>query len=211
MLGWPAPWSCLFRDRMDHDPVLPVLGELLGDSFRLDHVYGIGMTEGAEGFVLHGGGTAANLTSLFQFHNGKMRCGLTVVAWQLTDAGPNDGGFCCIPGSHKANYPCPRSITRVEQDAGCIRPIPLRAGSVLIFTEALTHGTLPWRGSHERRAILFKYSPGPMTWAREAISPELRECLDEFTPRQRALLEPPYEWGRPNVAWSVGETGVVTA
>ncbi len=28
--------------------------------------------------------------------------GFTVVAWNLTDAGPAYGGFWCIPGSHKS-------------------------------------------------------------------------------------------------------------
>ena len=29
-----------------------------------------------------------------------------------------------------------------------------------MFTEALTHGTLPWRARYERRSLIYKYSPG---------------------------------------------------
>ncbi|HJN28119.1 MAG TPA: phytanoyl-CoA dioxygenase family protein, partial [Candidatus Latescibacteria bacterium] len=36
--------------------------------------------------------------------------GFVVVAWNLKDAGPDQGGFCCIPGSHETDYPLPRSI-----------------------------------------------------------------------------------------------------
>ena len=68
------------------------------------------MREGAEGHKLHGGATSDNLTSFFQFHNGKMRCGLTVMSWLLTDCGPGDGGFACVPGSHKSNYPMPEDV-----------------------------------------------------------------------------------------------------
>ncbi len=30
----------------------------------------------------------------------------------------------------------------------------------MIFTETLTHGMLPWKGKHQRRALLYKFSPG---------------------------------------------------
>jgi hypothetical protein len=55
---------------------------------------------------------------------------LTVVA---------DGGFCCIPGSHKAMYPCPISIKRLEAATDeanrAMRHIPVRAGDMFVFTE----------------------------------------------------------------------------
>lgn len=34
----------------------------------------------------------------------------------------------------------------------------MRVGDALIFTEHLTHGTLPWSGEGERRTIFFKYT-----------------------------------------------------
>jgi hypothetical protein len=39
------------------------------------------------------------------------------------------------------------------------------AGTAVIFTEALTHGALPWTGAGERRTVFFKYSPHPVSWA----------------------------------------------
>ena len=33
-----------------------------------------------------------------------------------------------------------------------------------IFCEACTHGTLPWMGEHQRRAVLYKYNAGHMSW-----------------------------------------------
>ena len=35
-----------------------------------------------------------------------------------------------------------------------------KAGDCVIFTETCSHGTLPWRGKHQRRALLYKFSPG---------------------------------------------------
>ena len=199
MLTWPRPWSQPFRDLLAHPKIVPYLTELLRDGFRLDHVYGISMVAGAEGHTLHGGGTADDLTHFYQFHNGRMRCGLTVVSWMLADCNPGDGGFACIPGSHKSHYPTPRDVARLEKDLGCVRQVTARAGSAVIFTEALAHGTLPWTAAHERRSILYKYSPGPLTYAKTYLPAGVAEALHEFSPEQRAVLEPPYRPNRPKV------------
>ena len=197
MLTWPKPWRQPFRDLLAHPRIVPYLTELLGDGFRLDHLYGIVMTKGAEGHVLHGGAISDNRTNLYQFQNGEMRCGLTVVTWVLTDHGAGDGGFACIPGSHKSNYQIPDDVARLEADIGVVRQVEARAGSAIIFTEALGHGTFPWKADHERRTILYKYSPGPMSYSQRYLPEGVEEALDEFTPEQRAVLEPPYAPGRP--------------
>ena len=199
MLTWPTPWCQPFRDLLAHPGIVPYLTELLGGGFRLDHLYGIMMEKGTEGHVLHGGGTADDLTHFYQFHNGKMRNGLTVVSWILTDCGPGDGGFACIPGSHKSNYPAPQDVIRLEKDIGVVRQVEAGSGSAVIFTEALTHGTLPWKAAHQRRSILYKYSPGPLTYSRRYLPPGVEEVLDEFTPDQQALLQPPYRTNRPTI------------
>ena len=61
------------------------------------------------------------------------------------------------------------------------------AGTAIIFTEALTHGTLPWRGD-ERRTLFYKYSPPTLSWAREYYDAGQYAGL---TDQQRAILEPP--------------------
>ena len=114
---------------------------------------------------------------------------LVVVGWNLTDTGQGIGGFCCIPGSHKSNYPLPKAIAEAHYAANCVVTPAGRAGSVVIFTEALTHGTAPWQAAHPRRSLLFKYSPGQQSWGREYAKPP---ADIELTPRQRLLFEPPY-------------------
>jgi ectoine hydroxylase-related dioxygenase (phytanoyl-CoA dioxygenase family) len=115
--------------------------------------------------------------------------GLTVVAWNLTDTGPGAGGFCCIPGSHKSNFPCPPEIRAAHAQAPCVVVPEVRAGSVVLFTEALTHGTAPWTAAHPRRSLLFKYSPAQQSWSKRHLQPPDGV---ELTPRQKLLFEPPY-------------------
>jgi ectoine hydroxylase-related dioxygenase (phytanoyl-CoA dioxygenase family) len=40
----------------------------------------------------------------------------------------------------------------------------LEKGDLLIFTEALVHGTVNWRSAAPRRTLLYKYSPGYSCW-----------------------------------------------
>ena len=72
----------------------------------------------------------------------------------------------------------------------------MRAGDMLIFTEALTHGTLDWTAPYERRALLYKYSPAHEAWGRAGRSEALLARMSE---RQRQILEPPYIWKRPPI------------
>jgi ectoine hydroxylase-related dioxygenase (phytanoyl-CoA dioxygenase family) len=207
MLTWDMPWCQPFRDMLAHPRVMSCLSEMLGEAFRLDHIYGITMRKDTGGLSLHGGGHLRhNLVDYYGFLNDRMCCGVTVVSWALTDSGPGDGGFACIPGSHKANYPLPRDMARLEKDLGVVEQVPVKAGSVIIFPEALAHGTLPWKADHERRSVLYKYAPGAMTHNPPDSSKHptvvtdtlnyrprgIEEVLDELTPVQRALLEPPY-------------------
>jgi hypothetical protein len=69
-----------------------------------------------------------------------------------------------------------------------VRPVTGPAGTAIIFTEALTHGTLPWHGADERRTVFFKYSPHPISWAKQYFNADEYEGLNE---RQRAILQPP--------------------
>lgn len=184
-LEWGGPFCAL----LDHERVMPALRFILGDGFRLDHLYGIYMRPGTEGLKLHGGSTPYDPPEYYHFRDGRMFNGLTVAPWALVDMGPESGGFLCVPGSHKSNYPCPEEVRRHHERAACVAVPRVRAGSVVIFTEALTHGTAPWRGRRQRRTLLFKYSPAQQSWGRMYPAPPSGV---ELTPRQRLLLEPPY-------------------
>ena len=146
-LFWEEPWCRVFREVVTLPGILRAMVEVIGPRFRMAGTAGISMTPGSEGFIFHGGGTPEHdhMRDVFyhRFENGRMNNGLMSVSYSLSEVGPEDGGFACIPGSHKANYLCPLEVRRLEVDLGCIRHIPMRAGDAVIFTEALTHGTFP--------------------------------------------------------------------
>ena len=175
-----------------------VSGTDIGESMRLDHDYAILARPGAEGGTLHEGNTPYNPACDYHFRNGKFYNGLVVVSFALADVGAGDGGFCCIAGSHKSNVERPpeygtTASAMEEQGLWLVQP-PLAAGDALIFTEALTHGTMPWSGGHERRALFYKYSPGYQSW-----SNEYRAADEEMDETQRRLMEPPYVYRRQPV------------
>lgn len=167
----------------------PYLTEILGEGFRLDHAYldvirsGIGPI----GATLHGGGTPFDPSQYYLFQSGRMFNGLVVVAYNLRDVKPEEGGFGCIPGSHKSNYPTPPEWLDLENPAPCVRAVPGEAGSAVVFTEALTHGTLPWRGAQDRRTLFLKYCPRHIAWLGEQ---RMSPVEPDLTEDQRAVLRP---------------------
>ena len=179
-----------FKELIANPVIVPYLAEMLGDTFRLDHEYAILMTEDAAPLRLHGGGEPFKSNAYYIHKNGSMFNGLTVVSYALTDINPGEGGFCGIPGSHKSNYPVPPQYVTLEEPSDPVVHVPVKAGSALIFTEALTHGTMPWTASRERRSLLYKYSPGHEAWmGRYRIE---MPGKDDLTESQRLIMEPPY-------------------
>ncbi len=122
---------------------------------------------------------------------------MVVFQYQLHDVNPGDGGFCCIPGSHKANYRCPKSIIEFESDLDLIANPSCEAGDLIIFNEATTHGTLPWKGKDERRSLLYRFSPKYLHFAGGEYTSTFPSWVDEITEAQRAVLEPPYIYNHP--------------
>ena len=192
-LTFERPWCEPFRRMLTHPVVVNVFNEILGMGWRLDHGPGlIQMDASTEGHRLHGGMTF-DPSQFHGFQHGRMHCGLCVAAWQLTDVDRGDGGFACIPGSHKANYRPSLEVMRLEEDWGCVEQVAAPAGSVVFFNEALVHGTLPWkRKDRERRSLLFKCSPGFMAWGAAPA-----ECpIADPTTDEEAVYAPPSRTGR---------------
>jgi ectoine hydroxylase-related dioxygenase (phytanoyl-CoA dioxygenase family) len=185
VLGWGKP----FLDLLDNPTIVPYLEELVDPSFRLDHDYVTVLRRGAKSLFLHGGGTPFDSSQYYAFRDGRPWNGLTVVAYNLMAVNPGEGGFACVPGSHKANYPLPEAFRSLEGEVpACVMSVAAPAGSAIVFTEALTHGTLPWLGEAERRTVFFKYSPHPVSWSSQYYDASDYEGVSD---RQRAILEPP--------------------
>lgn len=176
----------IFMELLEHPRTMNILRTMVGDWFRLDHAYGIQLSKGnPERDNLHGGPRTDNGEHQYQWHAGKMYNGLVVVMYALEDVNPGDGGFICIPGSHRSNL-----NWHPDHTSHLVVNPSLKAGDMLIFTEALVHGTRRWTSSNRRRSLLYKYSPGHSSWANA-------HCYDHIIPKattdlQRALLRPPY-------------------
>ncbi|NKB72021.1 MAG: mitomycin antibiotics/polyketide fumonisin biosynthesis protein [Candidatus Latescibacteria bacterium] len=189
--GGLLEWGKPYRDLIDNPTIVPHLEALLGARFRLDHVYLDIIRTGLSpiGATLHGGATPFAPSQYYHYRDGRMHNGLTVVAYNLRDVGPEDGGFGCVPGSHKSNKSFPAEWRAMDKGLHpCITRVTGPAGSAVVFTEALTHGALPWTGAGERRTIFFKYSPHPVSWAAGYFD---EFAYDDLSERQRDILEAP--------------------
>merc|ERR1712039_394091 len=75
--------------------------------------------------------------------------------------------------------------------------VPARAGDAIIFTEALTHGTLPWTadppadGSPSRQTLFYKFSPHATSWSADHLSANYFTQYPDWTDRRSRIVEPP--------------------
>ena len=189
-------WGKPFQNLFDHPNMIPYLSELLGPQFRADHDYGIFMRQGGRKGGLHGGDHRAG-THYYKYRDGVMRNGLTVVVYFLAPIPPGSGGFCCVPGSHKSNF-----ALNVPEEVRSFKCIPhylanpsAETGDALIFTEATMHGTLPWTAENERRTLLYKFTPGHVSYASIYYN---HDDYEDLTEQQKRVLTPP-SVRRPNV------------
>jgi ectoine hydroxylase-related dioxygenase (phytanoyl-CoA dioxygenase family) len=198
-----------FNNLLAHPAVAPKLTNLVGEGYRLDHQPLVFLQRpGVEGFDLHGGNIAHsgawNRELSYETRDGNLYCNLLAMSVQLTDTHAGEGGFCVIPGSHKANFKVPDAIQEYEAHQDIIVQPPLRAGDVVLFSEASTHGALPWLGEHERRVALYRFAPSTIAYGRgylhEASSSSASDgpigypsrVTEDMTPEQKSVLQPPF-------------------
>jgi hypothetical protein len=196
---WGEDWTSL----IDHARILPILRGIIGERFRLDHAYGMTMNasgeRGNEGLHHHAG--LYDHGCFYATTGTRMHNGLVVVSYTLVDVPPGAGGFCCIPGTHKSMLAPPKRWFGTL-DNPLIEHVALKAGDVVVFSEALSHGTMSWTcRDYDRRAVLLKYAPGYMQFSGNPVPVKNVEGL---TPRQRLIASPPGSlMNRPEVM-SVG-------
>ncbi|MBJ37095.1 MAG: mitomycin antibiotics/polyketide fumonisin biosynthesis protein [Gammaproteobacteria bacterium] len=210
-LAWSSDslisWGGTYVDLIDLPTIRPYLTELLGAPYRLDHDYiNVFGPERRGKLYLHGGGQGAGgATDLvgpsdggqcfYRYNNGRFYNGLVAVAFELTDVPDGDGGFACVPGSHKVNFELPTQWKLSDTQADipdCVDRVAANAGDAIIFTEACAHGTVPWEGSGERRTVFYKYCPHAVAWSPCYYNADQYADLSSL---QRAMLTPPSAFG----------------
>ena len=141
-----------------HSAVVQRLNWMIGSGFRIQSARAVCSVKGTSGHGLHSGAEPTKYTNSYVFQNGRTYSEAINVAWQLRDVVEADGGFVCVPGSHKARYPLPPSMVTCDETMGLVHHVEMRAGDVLIFLAgAQTHGAYPWKSDSSRRAVLIGY------------------------------------------------------
>jgi hypothetical protein len=207
LLTWPQPWCQPFRDLIAHSALTPYLDEVLGMNWHLDRMpeallYG----KGTEGHALHPYGVGWTQPGRYYAEDsGEIRNGAIVVEFLLSDQIEGQGGFSCIPGSHKSRIVRPESISRFLEDADIVATPPAAAGDLIIFTESVSHGALPWQADHDRRVLLYRYTAATVHFGPSMYEVTFPAWVDELSPAQRAAMEPAHFYDRPNPDGSLAE------
>ncbi|KNC48403.1 uncharacterized protein AMSG_04852 [Thecamonas trahens ATCC 50062] len=199
MLGWEGVAGDAFRSLLVHPRIAPYLVDLLGEGYRLDHQPIVLVQDGgSEGFSLHGGPLTSSGTFnpelQYRAVAGQMWTSLLACAVHLSEAQAGDGGFCVVPGSHKANFPVPPEFATGDAPAFAehIHQPVVSPGDVVLFSEATVHGALPWTADHQRRVALFRFATPSYGYGRAYLEEFGGDVLSKCTPEQAAVLLPPY-------------------
>ena len=174
-----------FRPLIDLPEVIDAVETVSGSTFRLNHTYTIYRWGGGyTGMHMHG--TPIIDKCQYRCENGQIVSTLTKAVFPLLDCGEDDGCFAVIPGAHKSNFPKPWGRHPDENPA--LVPVSAKAGDCILFTEALTHGSVVNTSMRPRRTLYFCYSIG---WMRDWGGQHLHfsDRIDEgLTAAQREII-----------------------
>ena len=169
----------------------PVLATEDGYGFRLEGTFLTIRKLGHDNFSPHGGSGFFNFpgnSHVYRCHPGAANSGLTRAVWELNPVQKGDGGTLLLTGSHKAAFPAPQSLqdrhSPLWEDYSC------PAGSVLFFTEALTHSGTLWTNPDTDRVAIFNcYNTVNAKWHQWEPHPELLASMPTL---RQTLFRPVY-------------------
>ena len=149
-----------FIDFIDHPKLIAVLSEIIGPMLRLESAYSFVRYKGCPPFEIHGGHRGGRVNFRYYVQNNQIHTGLTVVAFASQDIAEENGGFACIPGSHKSDFSVPDGDRKelFAHNGPLVRNIAMPKGSATIFTETLAHGAASWQKSEPRYGLFYKYN-----------------------------------------------------
>lgn len=213
ILEWSGEESAMFKSILAHPRLVPLFHGLLGKGYRLDHIPFVLMNnKGGEGFQLHGG--TVDCTSgeynnhlAYTCHNGSVQSALLGCNVMLVDHNPGDGGFVCVPGSHKSNFKMPPGMVDGLKHSEYIVQPPTKAGDVVLFSEGTVHGAMGWQSDQQRRCALYRFAPATQGYGRSYFQAGggdttwPKRFYEGLSDAERAVLEPPYanRLDRPNI------------
>lgn len=175
-------------DRIVRDPVLKAIhAELAGGPVYLSATYYIEKVGPAPGGGLHNGGFPVDRDIHYGYDHtrGRFACKSTKSVIILSDmTRVENGPFAAVPGSHKANFPCPFDLEDASRNPMAV-PVLAAPGDVVIFSEGMTHNAYPVTNRSIRRSVFFNYMPAigrdNLPFQRMSIYPDhvLRRLADQ--------------------------------
>ena len=194
-LQFPSPYCEPFRKMMSHPVVEHRLNWMGGSGRTCGGPTGFVAAKGNSGLSMHDCGEPMYPPMGFQFQNGRSYSEAVTATWQLRNVEPGLGGFVCVPGSHKSNYPIPPGVRTCDDHMGLVVQLSLNAGDVIVFADgATTHGSLAWKNDLPRRGMLIKYSSRSFNRSGgELVHPENRwgDLVEGMTDAQLAVVRGP--------------------
>jgi len=176
--------SPLFHDLAESEAARRCVEPVVNQPYRLIESYALrrgrdssfSLHNGFSEIVGYGDGrrVGRNMTFMHTFHDGKLFCMFVKLLIYLTDVrAPDDGPFCYLQGSHKANWPWFPSLEGhgdVPIDTAHFPSLAhalVETGDAILLNEALLHGTLHKTSEGERLVLAFSYAPAFVTDWRE--------------------------------------------
>ena len=199
LLNLPDSDSAPFRRMITHPTLVHRLNWMGGSGYRTGGATAFCAVDGTSGHALHDGNEPVSPSRGYYFKNGRSYCETVTIAWQLRDVEPGLGGFACVPGSHKTQYPMPPGIRTCDETMGLVVQPTMKAGDVLFFMDGgCTHGALAWKNPIPRRGVLIKYQSKNSNWGGGVIDPQERwgNIVEDMTEEQFAVMRGPERDGR---------------
>jgi hypothetical protein len=180
----------VLEDAMALQPVLErVRAFIWGSQYRLVGSRGVTREPRGESRLSAGGAADARRYARYRYEDGQFRCLMLTCLIALDDTA-DDGAFCVVPSSHKANLPHPYGEVELAAIPP-LRTIPLQAGSGVLFTESLSHAFAA--ASTQSLWLAYHYGPSYMVdWPGCEPSAGLRDRVAGDAAKSHLLLEPYY-------------------
>lgn len=174
-----------FHQLIDIPQVVDIIDEVSLHLFRLNHAYVIYRWNTGYTYM-HMGGTPLHPKATYMCQGGQIFSLLTKAVFPMQNNAVADGCFAVVPGSHKANFK--RPFGDHPADNPTLVPVPGEPGDVIIFTEALTHGSCVNSSGQPRRTVFYCYSVGFMPdWGKLGLTFS-DGFLAGLTERQREIV-----------------------
>jgi len=131
----------------------------------------------------HNGGPGMGPSHNYDFVNGAIFSPSVRVAWELNPVEYGTGGTVFFSGTHKSNMTPPRDYVDGDE---FWETYSCPAGSAVLFSENVCHGSAPWTNTNNERVSVFNhYMHYCMRFHRTVPNPE---ALAEMSPMRRSLF-----------------------